>query len=183
MKVCQRCQQPKPLERFGARPSASDGLKGTCKDCANAHSRAWKREHKDEHKATNERWGAANKERVRAAAAAWREKNRDKMRDLVRRWQQEFPEKVRAKTQRSRWKYQGLDMTPERYKVVLTEQAGVCAICKRPDTRALAVDHSHQTGKVRGLLCGNCNRGLGMFADDPARLAGAISYLARQQEP
>lgn len=58
---------------------------------------------------------------------------------------------------------------------LLAEQGGVCAICAAP--RPQHVDHDHRTGWVRGILCFNCNGGLGQFRDDQSRLAGAITYL------
>ena len=61
---------------------------------------------------------------------------------------------------------------------MLTEQGGACGICgEAPTIRALHVDHDHETGQVRGLLCQPCNHGLGNFKDDLNRLAGAMRYL------
>lgn len=60
-----------------------------------------------------------------------------------------------------------------------------CAICRyKPsfDSYALAVDHDHKTGFVRGLLCGNCNLGLGNFKDNPELLKKAIIYLANNYQ-
>jgi hypothetical protein len=64
---------------------------------------------------------------------------------------------------------------------MLTEQGGRCAIC-RTDTpggrgERWHIDHSHATDKVRGLLCHNCNVGIGNFKDDPALLDSAAAYL------
>ena len=58
-------------------------------------------------------------------------------------------------------------------------QGGVCAICFGPGvaSRRLAVDHDHNTGKVRGLLCADCNRALGGFKEDPTTLGRATTYI------
>ena len=58
---------------------------------------------------------------------------------------------------------------------MLAGQGGVCAICGAPDPQH--VDHDHRTGWVRGILCFNCNGGLGQFRDNPVFLAEAITYL------
>lgn len=63
----------------------------------------------------------------------------------------------------------------QEFDELLAEQGGVCAICGGADPQH--VDHDHRTGWVRGILCFNCNGGLGQFRDDQARLAGAITYL------
>ena len=69
-------------------------------------------------------------------------------------------------------------LTPEEYDSMLHLQNGVCAICGGTETVGrLAVDHCHETGKIRGLLCTNCNQALGKFKDDPTILANAITYL------
>lgn len=71
------------------------------------------------------------------------------------------------------------NITPEQYFVMLAAQAGVCAICHRPPTngRDWHVDHNHETGQVRALLCGRCNTAIGQFRDDPALCRAAADYL------
>ena len=74
-------------------------------------------------------------------------------------------------------------ITPEQFAERLESQDGRCAIC-RTDTPGgkggWHVDHDHETKAIRGLLCNNCNNGLGRFADDPVRLRGAVAYLERR---
>lgn len=67
------------------------------------------------------------------------------------------------------------------YNRMFTEQGGLCAICRGEckTGRRLAVDHCHTTGKVRGLLCGRCNQGIGAFLDKTALLDAAIKYLSK----
>ncbi len=81
----------------------------------------------------------------------------------------------------SRIRIYGIDV-PD-YERMLEEQGGGCYICgKKPDKRALAIDHDHETGKVRGLLCSNHNRAIGLLNDDITILAKAIQYLARDND-
>jgi hypothetical protein len=78
-------------------------------------------------------------------------------------------------------------ITPEQYQKLLEAQSGKCAICKRGEGgkelckngkwRYLAVDHSHQTGQVRGLLCSNCNTLLGLVEGNFELLLVMKSYL------
>lgn len=70
----------------------------------------------------------------------------------------------------------------EEYNKRLKIQKGVCAVCNTVCStgRALAVDHNHTTGEVRGLLCSTCNRGLGYFKDDINLLQNAIGYLEKK---
>lgn len=68
-------------------------------------------------------------------------------------------------------------ITLEYREKLYAEQRGTCAICEKP--KKLTVDHCHGSKKVRGLLCGDCNRGLGLFFDNTKALESAIRYLVK----
>lgn len=70
------------------------------------------------------------------------------------------------------------------YNEMLSSQEGKCLLCERHRSefkKALAVDHDHNTGKVRGLLCDHCNKGIGCLQDNVTILQKAISYLQKHQ--
>lgn len=75
-------------------------------------------------------------------------------------------------------------ITIAQYDALAEAQGGGCALCGKACTtgKRLAVDHDHATGRVRGLLCRKCNRGLGHFDDDPAALRRAADYLTAQTD-
>lgn len=76
---------------------------------------------------------------------------------------------------RSRW---GLSL--EDYTSMFEAQGGRCAICGDPPGRmALAVDHNHDTGQIRGLLCSACNTGIGGLKDRLETVLAAAEYLRR----
>lgn len=79
-----------------------------------------------------------------------------------------------------KYKY-GLSL--EEYNETLEKQGGVCAICKKHDTKVrLHVDHCHSTQIFRGLLCTKCNQGLGSFKEDEEALKNAVVYLQKSVE-
>lgn len=79
---------------------------------------------------------------------------------------------------RSKKRLSRYGITVEEYISLLENQNSKCAICKRIQlTKSLAVDHNHKTGKVRGLLCGNCNLALGLLEDNATFLQAGIDYL------
>lgn len=94
-------------------------------------------------------------------------------------WRKENPKAV------FRWKLKrSYGITPERLEQMQTEQEGLCKICKQKCKvkRRLSIDHDHTTKKVRGLLCGNCNHGLGHFRDSPDLLRAAAEYIENSRK-
>lgn len=124
-------------------------------------TRAVKRDRENARKAKNPEGFAADKR-------AYYHKNKDAILESMR-WQRLLK------------KY---GVTQEEYDAMFAFQGGLCAICNRPETvkhhgklTMLAVDHDHETGLVRGLLCRGCNTSLGHFQESMDVLASAISYL------
>lgn len=114
-------------------------------------------------------YGAINKKTINQYSKDWRKNNPNYTRenDLKRHF--------------------GINI--EQYNEMLKNQNGVCAICGKPETATnkgkiinLAVDHCHVSGKVRGLLCGNCNKGIGHLKDNPQTLRNAAEYLESFQK-
>ena len=92
---------------------------------------------------------------------------------LVGKWNQgrKYPPVVKIPS----WRRYGL--TDDDYQKLLKLQHNCCAICKAEFSRLPHVDHDHTTKKVRGLLCPNCNQGLGKFHDNVETLRNALDYL------
>lgn len=116
-------------------------------------------------------------------AREWRRKNPDKVKRKRDTWKARNVEKYfayhRARAARTPSLYHGF--TYAEILQFLREQGGGCLIC---GTRTVGSarwhgDHDHSTGKFRGVLCGKCNMGLGLFRDDAALLSKAAEYLRR----
>lgn len=100
--------------------------------------------------------------------------------EYKKKWKAANPDKVKQSQRRQDLKKYGL--TPECYSTLYEKQGGRCAICGTTEQKGgrfktFCVDHDHETGRVRGLLCYDCNFGLGKFGDNISHLVAAIHYL------
>jgi hypothetical protein len=164
-RVCSRCREPKWLGAFRAR--SRGGLDSYCWECRKAVNREGYARNRVKRAASNAARYKANRERYRYRAyqSRWSKENRERV--STGHWRRGL---------KSRY-----GLTVADYERILAEQGGFCAICRRDKLgrfKRFHVDHDHATGRVRGLLCPDCNLGLGKFADDPSRLQAALKYLA-----
>lgn len=164
-KVCKKCGEEKLVSQFYTK--GTDCWNANCKPCHNE------------------------------LRGVYREQNRESINEGKRAFYHKHREKHLAyfasSERKMRWFAWKLDhhfnMTVEQYVELVEKQDGRCAICKQLPTEVnghkhkhrLHVDHDHETGEVRGLLCSLCNCGLGSFKDNPERLLEAINYLNHSQ--
>lgn len=113
---------------------------------------------------------------VNCQAKFWRDSNPDKVKEINRKYRKSNPEKVALKQRRCSLKRK-YGITLDDYNSMLEAQGGRCAICGEEKAETLSVDHDHETGKVRGLLCAHCNHVVGFARDKIELLESTIRYL------
>ena len=105
------------------------------------------------------------------------QRNRERLRGSQREYHNR-PEVREARIRRDLKNFYGI--TLEQYNQMVIDQGGKCPLCTRHQdelTRRLVVDHCHETGRVRGLLCNECNKGIGLLKDNPSIMERAIRYV------
>lgn len=104
---------------------------------------------------------------------------------VTKAWAEANPSEWERHRRRSHLKRR-YGITEEEYNKLLADQGGACAICRvrAEDSRGFRphIDHCHETGRVRGILCGMCNQGIGNLRDDPEILRNATAYLLAHRE-
>ena len=120
-------------------------------------------------------WAKKNPEKKKATFEAFLARNPG----YHTEWKKCLPSDERQRRNRKYSLKKSFDITPEQYDLLFEKQGGLCAVCRKSCAtgRRLAVDHCHKTGKIRGLLCAGCNRGLGFFMDSLENLEAAKKYL------
>lgn len=199
MAYCPYCDQYKSKQEFSLDRTNKNGVRCLCKVCDaqrrdTPERRAYQSAYKNTYRASSE--GKSKDSAYQVAYRAEQVKRalieRDQRREererrrLTRRppapRRPALPhtrEKIMKYARKHRYGISDAD-----YQGLLFSQNGVCAICGKAETRKymgqlspLSVDHDHNTGAVRGLLCAACNHGLGNFRDSPENLSNAIDYL------
>ncbi len=126
------------------------------------------------------RWRLKNLEKERAYRREYHQKNREKVLASNRKYYEQHREEIRAR-RRLDSKKDGLKykygMTIEQWDEMFLRQGGRCAICE--EATELQVDHCHDSGRVRELLCRRCNTSIGQFQEDPELLARAAAYVTK----
>jgi recombination endonuclease VII len=152
------------------------------------------------HPETTRHWRARNRDRINARKREWRAAASEEVRAARREYQrayvathQEWVE-VNRQRQRERYRatykpgqnrhyvrYRRYRLTASQFAALLESQAQACAICRRPfgGSERPNVDHNHQSGKIRGILCVRCNSLIGMVSDNQVTLLAAADYLER----
>jgi hypothetical protein len=137
----------------------------------------------DKKKFYNAQYRTENKEKIRSSNVEYRRKNKDIIREKQKKYYSQNKEKIILREyQNDIIKNYGIDIND--YEKIFKDQEERCAICgialKQLNHRVLFIDHDHVSGSIRGLLCSNCNKGIGLFKDDIKILENAINYLSRQ---
>lgn len=163
-KKCSNCKLIKTIDNFGKDKNNKSGLKSWCNECNCT------------------------------LAKLYRFKNRDKLLKIAKEYNKKYKEKRKekyAQKKASDSTYSKKNMLKHRYGIsyeeylILLEESGnKCQICeisavdyKLLYNKDLSIDHCHETKYIRGILCDNCNTGLGQFKEDKDLLSKAISYL------
>jgi hypothetical protein len=124
---------------------------------------------------------AVNPGKHSQAVRRWQRKNPEKVKEIKLRHRKNNPEAVKRSYRKVRLKLK-FGITLERFDQMLRSQGFACAICgngKSGGRGLWHVDHCHQTKRIRGLLCHNCNTALGLFKENPVIIRSAMTYLKK----
>jgi hypothetical protein len=159
-KICNHCKREKDTAEFGKDKHGKDGFNPKCKSCCN-------------------KFQSLRKDEKKAYDAEYRIKNR-----IILRAKDKIRNEARSEERRSYKLTKKFGITAAEYDVKLAEQNHKCAICRKPEKvmvkgkiKRLAVDHRKEPFQVRGLLCNNCNRALGLLFENIRTMLRMIKYV------
>lgn len=158
-KKCCRCKKVLPIGSFTKLSSSKDGHRCDCKACNNAKQTKYRREYPEKVRISKKR-----------AYSKWKKNQTEADRKKKRKYH---------RTHKLKTKY---GITLAQFNWLLEKQKFLCAICSKkidPDSRQTAIDHDHETGEIRGILCRSCNRGLGLLGDTKQSIKEAHNYLCK----
>ena len=168
------------------------------KEAIAARKKSYYEKNKEAYAAYRKNYYEKNKEAIAASGKAYREKNKEaieayrkvyyeKNKEAIAAYKKDYQEKNKESIAAYRKAYDVLrkyGITLAEKKKMKDEQENKCKICYQNFSSDVEphVDHCHTTGEIRGLLCRQCNVGLGSFKDNPVALVRAAEYLKEQGE-
>jgi hypothetical protein len=163
-KRCIKCGVEKPLSEYTIHNRKKGQHRNFCHEC----EKQWIRKY---HKT----------DQGKQKAKEWIDNNKEKILEYREIYKTDILKQERSKAyHRARWLRLNFNMTVDDYMDMFEKQDGKCLICgidKNILNKNFAIDHDHTTGKVRGLLCHNCNVSIGLMKDSPFLLHKAAEYL------
>lgn len=174
MKRCSRCKQLQERGAFSRHSANRDGLQDYCKSCARAYQQQWGQRKRAERRALKNPPAPEGFKRCRTCGevkphSEW-DRNRSTSDGLAT-----LCKACKAAKGRARHLMSNYGLTEAQRDEMIASQMGICVICL--NAPAVHVDHCHETGRVRGVLCFNCNSAIGKLGDDPDTTRRATAYL------
>ena len=193
LKQCTECKQTLIISEFHKCSRSKDGARNKCKRCrsmeirksyneedskSRAHAQKYRRNNKKKIAVSTKKHREQNKDKLYSKTKLWKENNKDKTKKSWVEWRERNVKRRKVYKKNRRIKgleimsdrkqnYKKYNITIEDYDKMFDEQGGVCYICHEPSlNQRLSVDHNHETGKVRSLLCSRCNIWLGILENN-----------------
>jgi len=193
-KICSKCRIEKNITEFGSHKGHKDGLTCSCIICENKRKQEWSLTNKEKIKVSRRKTYYKNQEKILNREKEYRDSRPEIMKERKANFYLKNKDKI-LEYEKQQYKIIGRNshlkrtygLTGKDYSTLWNKQNGVCAICGQPETdgKMLCVDHDHISGKVRGLLCGWCNRKLEPYKDASTEASieyhvNCISYLKKE---
>jgi hypothetical protein len=187
-KTCTTCGIEKEVSKFYTHKECKFGVNSSCKECEKQRDKTQYQNNKDKKLQSCKEYYNKNRDKVllrqknnpnnRKRNAKYFQDHKAELIEYGRKYKQEHKSEHKNSVLKSKF-----GITLDQYNKLLELQNSVCAICGKEERvigRSLAVDHNHKSGKVRGLLCSNCNTMLGKINDNKQILQSAINYLNKE---
>lgn len=117
---------------------------------------------------------------IEEQAKIYRKNNPNKRKEIIQRYRNKYPEKAHARRLKCYWPHLNTNEILNEYQLLILKYNNKCALCKVDQSQLkvkLNIDHNHKTGQIRGLLCNNCNRGIGHLQENLETIQNALNYL------
>lgn len=178
MKLCRRCFKERD---DGDYYLVGKRISNICRGCHIKTSRRWQKLNIERVEVNRKAWEKANKNRRKIYLRQYRIKNKKRRKEILAKWLKTDAGRAFKLNKHYKKKY-GIKYSE--YERMFGSQNGVCAICrnKEKNGKRLCVDHDHETGKIRGLLCNICNIALGFMEKTMGNIDAFFTYLAKHKK-